>query len=134
MTITKPSGHASYSLVFNADDSPNYRKYRNEQYRPDTEDVDIISVDELVRERQLQVGLIKLDVEGFEPQAMRGALHTIKTQRPVIISAIYHTPEEYYELKPYIESLDLGYEFKLRYSGSRLPYYEIVLIATPKLR
>ena len=133
MTITKPSGHASYSLVLNADHSPNYLKYRNEQYRPDIEEVDIIAIDDLVQERHLNVGLIKFDIEGFEPQAMRGALHTIKTQRPVIISAIYHTPEEYYELKPYLESLDLGYEFKLRYSGSRQPYYEIVLIATPKM-
>ena len=133
MTITKPSGHASYSLVLNADHSPNYLKYRNEQYRPDIEEVDIIAIDDLVQERHLNVGLIKFDIEGFEPQAMRGALHTIKTQRPVIISAIYHTPEEYYELKPYLESLDLGYEFKLRYSGSRQPYYEIVLIATPKI-
>ena len=134
MILSKPLGYASYSLVLNAEQSPNYLKQRNEQYRPDSEEVDIISVDELVRERQLQVGLIKLDIEGFEPQAIRGAVHTIKTQRPVIISAIYHTPEEYYELKPYLESLDLDYEFKLRYSGSRLPYYEIVLVATPKLR
>ena len=119
--------------MLNADHSPNYLKYRNEQYRPDIEEVDIIAIDDLVQERHLNVGLIKFDIEGFEPQAMRGALHTIKTQRPVIISAIYHTPEEYYELKPYLESLDLGYEFKLRYSGSRQPYYEIVLIATPKM-
>ena len=133
MTITKPSGFATYSLLFTDENTPSYKEHRSASFVPDSEEVDIITIDDLVQERQLNVGLIKLDIEGFEPHALRGALHTIKTQRPVIISAIYHTPEEYYELKPYLESLDLGYEFKLRYSGSRQPYYEIVLIATPKI-
>ena len=132
MTITKPSGFATYSLLFTDENTPSYKEHRSASFVPDSEEVDIITIDDLVQERQLNVGLIKLDIEGFEPHALRGALHTIKTQRPVIISAIYHTPEEYYELKPYLESLDLGYEFKLRYSGSRQPYYETVLIATPQ--
>jgi len=132
MVLNRPAGFATYSVVLTADDCPNYLKLRNENYYPDSEEVDVIPIDELVCEQQLQVGLIKLDIEGFEPQAIRGALHTIKTQRPVIVCAIYHTPEEYYELKPYLESLDLGYDFKLRFSGSRHPYYEVVLIATPQ--
>ena len=132
MTITKPSGFSTYSLLFTEENTPNYKEHRSASFVPDSEEVDIIAIDDLVQERHLNVGLIKLDIEGFEPHALRGALHTIKTQRPVIISAIYHTPEEYYELKPYLESLDLGYDFKLRYSGSRQPYYETVLIATPQ--
>ncbi len=92
-----------------------------------------MTLDDFVQTHNLSVGLIKLDIDGFEMQAIRGALHTLKTQRPVIISAIYHTPEEYYELKPYLESLNLGYEFKLRYSGNSDHYHKIVLVAMPKL-
>ena len=131
MTLTKPSGFSTYSLLFDDKNTPKYKEHRNENFVPESEEVDVITIDDFVHEHDLHVGLIKLDIEGFEPHALRGALHTLKTQKPVIISAIYHTPEEYYELKPYLESLDLGYDFKLRYSGSRHPYYEAVLIATP---
>lgn len=96
------------------------------------EQVEVITLDDFVAEHQLQVGLIKADVEGFEPEVVRGALNTIKTQKPVLILATYHTAEEYYELKPYLESLNLGYEFKLRRSCFSNPYSDLVLIALPK--
>ena len=99
---------------------------------PEQEQVEVITLDDFVAEHQLQVGLIKADVEGFEPEVVRGALNTIKTQKPVLILATYHTAEEYYELKPYLESLNLGYEFKLRRSCFSNPYSDLVLIALPK--
>ena len=48
------------------------------------------------------------DVEGFEPEVIRGALETIKKSHPVLVLSFYHTPEEFYEIKSYIESLNLG--------------------------
>ena len=50
------------------------------------------------------MGLIKVDVEGFEPEVIRGALETIKKSHPVLVLSFYHTPEEFYEIKGYIEA------------------------------
>lgn len=91
------------------------------------------TIDNFVIARHLNVGLIKLDIEGFEPNAIRGALQTLQKDRPVLVVAIYHTPEEMYELKPFIESLDLGYKFMVRRSSLSEPLGELVLIAYPEL-
>lgn len=92
-------------------------------------EVEVSTVDEVVKERQLEVGLIKVDVEGFEEQVVRGALDTIKSQRPLLVLATYHQPEEFYELKPFLESLNLGYKFRLRRSCFCNLLCELVLIA-----
>ena len=97
------------------------------------QEIEIVTIDEVVAQNNLQVGLIKADVEGFEPEVVRGALETIKSQKPLLILAIYHRATEYYELKPYLESLNLGYTFKLRRSCFSNPLGELVLIGTPQL-
>lgn len=93
------------------------------------EEAQVITLDDFVAEHQLEVGLIKLDVEGAEPEIIAGALETIKRQKPLLVIAWYHTPEEFYELKPYLESLNLGYKFKVRRSSLTLPLMDTVLIA-----
>lgn len=93
------------------------------------EDVEVVSIDDFVRENNLEVGMIKLDVEGAEPDIIQGALETIKSQKPMLIIAFYHQPDEFYELKPYLESLNLGYKFTIRRSCLSLPLTDLVLIA-----
>lgn len=92
-------------------------------------EVIVNTIDAVVKERNLEVGLIKADVEGLEPQVIQGALETIKKQKPVLVLATYHQPEEYYELKPYLESLNLGYKFRLRRSCFCFPLTDVVMIA-----
>lgn len=94
-----------------------------------TEEISITTIDEFVEQHQLNVGLIKLDIEGFEPAAIQGGLQTIKEQKPMLIVAIYHTPYEFYELKSYLEELDLGYKFAIRRSAFTNGLTELVLIA-----
>ena len=93
------------------------------------EEVPMVTIDEVVAEHQLEVGLIKLDVEGVEPDIIQGALTTIKEQKPLLVIAFYHQPEEFYELKPFLESLNLGYKFRVRRSCISSPLGEFVLIA-----
>lgn len=95
------------------------------------EEVDVITLDSYVEEQKLEVGFIKLDVEGFEPEIIKGALNTIKTQRPLLAIACYHTAEEFYELKGFLESLNLNYRFELRRSSLTLPLCDLVLLAIP---
>ena len=95
------------------------------------ETAEVVTIDEFVAQQQLQVGLIKADIEGGEPEVVYGALETIKSQKPLLVLAIYHNAKEYYELKPFLESLNLGYSFKLRRSCFCNPLCELVLIAVP---
>ncbi len=74
----------------------------------------IRSIDSVAEELNLRVGLIKLDIEGFETPAMRGAIETMKRDRPILSLSLYHTPQDFFELKPYLESLGLGYRFMIR--------------------
>lgn len=83
--------------------------YNNGEY----EDVSVITLDEYVRENNLKIGFIKVDIEGGEMDFLRGALETIKIQRPAMLISIYHHPEQFFGIKPFIESLDLGYNFKI---------------------
>ena len=94
------------------------------------EEVEVTTIDQEVKERNLQVGLIKLNVEGFETEAIKGALHTIREQKPLLVISVGMMPQEFYELKPFIEQLNLGYKFALRRSGfGASPLTNFALIA-----
>ncbi len=92
----------------------------------------VASIDDLCKRENLNPGLIKLDIEGLEFEAIRGALATLKEHRPVLAVAIYHNPEEFFLLKPYLESLNLGYKFMIRRSECVLPMADLLLIAYPE--
>jgi FkbM family methyltransferase len=76
--------------------------------------VQLRSVDSFAAEHKLNVGLIKIDIEGSESQAVRGMIQTIKQNRPVLSIAIYHNPYDFFEIKPYLESLDINYKWMVR--------------------
>ena len=66
-----------------------------------------------MKENNIEVGLIKTDLEGFEQSFLKVALETIKEQKPVLIISIYHNYSDFFEIKPMIENLNLGYKFKI---------------------
>jgi FkbM family methyltransferase len=95
----------------------------------DEEIVEQITIDEFVKENNVEVGLIKTDIEGFEPNLLRGAFETIKTQKPILIISIYHNAKDFFEIKPLIESWNLGYKFKVRKYNPYDAVAEMTLIA-----
>ncbi len=77
-------------------------------------DVPVITLDDYVEEHKIEnIGLIKVDIEGAEPDFLVGAKKTICEQRPILLISIYHNPHDFFELKPLIESWNLGYRFKI---------------------
>ena len=85
----------------------NLRKYTEELK------VQEVTVDQFVKENNLDVGLITIDVEGAEKDLLSGAVETIKSQKPMLFISIYHSVEDFFEIKPWIENLDLGYKFEI---------------------
>lgn len=57
---------------------------------------------------------IKLDVEGAELEALKGAAATIKRNRPKLAVCLYHKPEDLFEIPLFIRSLVPEYKLYLR--------------------
>lgn len=76
--------------------------------------IKMVTLDSYVKENNIEVGLIKTDLEGFEQPFLKGAIETIKEQKPVLIISIYHNYSDFFEIKPMIENLNLGYKFKIK--------------------
>lgn len=86
------------------------------EYRDDgqnSEKVHFTTIDKFVKDNDIQVGLIKADVEGSERYLLEGAYETIKEQRPALNISIYHSAEDFFKIKTMIESWNLGYKFKI---------------------
>jgi len=70
---------------------------------------------------------IKMDIEGAEMAALRGARKTILRNRPKLAICIYHNDEDMLRIPEWIINLKLGYKLYIRHHfGSR---YETVLYA-----
>ncbi len=75
------------------------------------------------------VTFIKMDIEGAELDALKGASHTIKTQRPVLAICLYHKPEDLWQIPIYVDSLGCGYKLYLRAHAGEC--WELVMYAVP---
>lgn len=74
------------------------------------------SIDSLSREQRFTY--IKMDVEGGELEALKGAKETLKRDRPRLNIALYHRSEDIFTLPLAVKELNPDYEFHLR----RHPY------------
>lgn len=76
-----------------------------------------------------QLGLIKMDIEGFESDALKGMEKNIKKYKPVLIISIYHNPEDFFGMKDKIKKLNPNYKFKIRKNADTELEEDIVLVA-----
>ena len=90
---------------------------------------EITTLDSEYTDAATKIGLIKLDVEGMETQIINGAKAVIARDKPVLAIAIYHRPEDFFELKNKIKALNPAYRFMIRKSEPSLPQADLVLIA-----
>jgi FkbM family methyltransferase len=78
--------------------------------------VSTLAIDDLVHDQNLErVDLIKMDIEGAELHALRGAEQTLKKFRPKLAIAVYHGLEDFWTIPQYLDELSLGYQFYLRH-------------------
>ena len=98
------------------------------------ERVQVFKLDDFVAERKIKVGLIKSDVEGAERLLLRGAADVIRRDRPILVVSIYHNADDFFEIKPMIESMNLGYRFKIYHPPIRSISGETLLLAEVPVR
>lgn len=103
----------------------------NENFKTFGEEVEVTTIDAEVNKHKITVGLIKMDIEGFEKNAVIGAMKTITKHKPVLVISIYHNPTDFFEIKPLLESLNLRYTFLIRRAENISPLCDLVLIALP---
>lgn len=63
----------------------------------------------------MEIGYIKMDIEGFEKQALIGAKKIIAEQKPALGISVYHKREDIWEIPKLILSLHSDYRFFLRH-------------------
>lgn len=63
------------------------------------------------------ISLIKLDIEGFEEQALKGAKNLIIKYKPILLISCYHDHialGQMFRIKKFVEELNLGYKIIYR--------------------
>lgn len=83
---------------------------------PGASQIETLKIDDLVqRENVAMVGFIKMDIEGAELEALKGAESTIRRDRPKLAISVYHKLQDFWEIPKWIEELGVGYRFYLRH-------------------
>ena len=88
-------------------------------------DTPIVRLDDTLDE----VTFIKMDLEGFEQRALRGAARLLRECRPRMAITAYHYADDLLDLWRLFEELAPGYELRLRHHSSY--YYDTIFYACP---
>jgi len=86
----------------------------------------ITTLDEDIKEK---ITMIKMDIEGCEQKALKGAEKHIKEETPKMMISVYHGFNDLIEIYSYLKELNPKYKFFLRYYGGPIFPTEIVLYA-----
>jgi FkbM family methyltransferase len=111
--IQHPVTDISGEKVFFKDDGPGSQI----EYSPfdgQTGQTTTISIDDFVKSNNIgRVDFIKMDIEGAESAALKGAIETIRKFKPKLAIAIYHSMEDFVNIPDWIIGLNLGYKIYL---------------------
>ncbi len=125
--LGEKSGTATFSL--GERNSCNSLVERPGYNYPDHIEVPVVTLDDYVRENDLEIGLIKVDIEGGEQLLLRGAVETIRTQHPILLISIYHSANDFFEIKPMIEKMCDKYTFRIVKPANPAIALETILLA-----
>lgn len=72
--------------------------------------IQITTIDDECKDKT--IGLIKMDIEGAEYSAIKGALQTIKRDKPVLLISLYHTGKDFFEIPALLKEAVSDYQFR----------------------
>lgn len=110
LSVVNSSADASANTVFVSDNGT----------------IPMVTLDEDIGEK---LTMIKADIEGFEQEALLGAINHIKNDHPKLLISAYHKNEDLWKIPKMIKEIDPTYKFYLRYHGGNVYPTEITLIA-----
>lgn len=85
---------------------------------------EFVDIDSFAVEKRLpRVDCIKMDIEGAELEALKGAASVISRFKPKMAISAYHKPEDSWTLARYIRSLRPDYEFYWRHYPTLIAGY-----------
>jgi FkbM family methyltransferase len=91
-------------------------RVRSESKDPTALRVRTLCIDDLAQHEQLdRLDFIKMDIEGAELAALRGAESSIRRFKPKLAISVYHQLKDFWEIAQWIDSLGLGYRLYLRH-------------------
>ena len=99
-----------------------------QNHRAKTISVPAMTIDTLCRDTQVQLDLLKLDVEGAESEALSGAAETIKSHCPALALSLYHRTEDLWTLPLRIRDLLPEKRLFLRRPDC-IPFWDLTLFA-----
>ncbi|APW45625.1 FkbM family methyltransferase [Rhodoferax antarcticus] len=91
------------------------------------EGIATVAIDEFLAGAQLD--LLKLDVEGSEVAALRGAAQTLRDSRPVLAISGYHRPEDLWVIPDVLAELCTDYRLHMRQHTHNS--FDLVIYAVP---
>lgn len=75
-----------------------------------------VSIDQFVADREIdRVDFIKMDIEGAELDALRGAAETLRRFKPRLAICLYHRLSDIHEIPWLIDQMGLGYRLHIRH-------------------
>ncbi len=91
-----------------------------------SETAEICTLDSEITER---IDFLKIDIEGCELDALKGAAGHLTNDRPLLAVCVYHKIEDFHEIYDYLHETVRDYQFALRHYG--VGRSEVVLYAVP---
>lgn len=89
--------------------------------------VEVDTIDNIVKEK---IDFIKLDIEGAEQNAIKGAKESIKKYKPILAICIYHKAEDWYKIPHKVLAIESDYNIYLRHYMEGI--FETVMYFIPK--
>lgn len=113
-------------LSFSADDSASYINDNGNL------NIKVFKLDDVLAEES--TSMIKMDIEGSELEALKGAAQTIKRDWPILAICVYHKAEDLITIPQFVYSISGHdtYNYYLRHHGKNLT--ELVFYAVPKTK
>ncbi len=98
------------TLCFEDNETPSSTKQRKNGEL----EVQAVTLDLFVKERNIKVDFIKIDIEGGEMALLKGAKNTIMRDKPTCGIALYHKQEDFVVIPQFLSSLCSEYTFYFR--------------------